>query len=148
MTEISPGVWEYTLEISDGESIQYKYTRGNWETVEDWGTITGLANREATIDWGVDGTQLIDNTGSTGDDSDKPVQLWHDPLVVSHTPAAGETDVAVDTNITVTWSLEMETSPMTDFTVQRGSSTVAGVFTYDSGTDTVTFDPTVDLIAG
>src|SRR5688572_17959947 len=114
MTEISPGVWEYTLELPDGESIQYKYTRGNWETVEDWGTITGLANREATIDWGTDGTQLIDDTATDweespdeGEDWHRAVQFWHDPLVVSHTPASDETDVAVDTNITVTWSLDM-----------------------------------------
>ena len=48
----------------DGTALEYKYTRGAWEHVEWWGSITSTANRHVTISYGTDGTQLVDNTST------------------------------------------------------------------------------------
>src|SRR5690606_20951917 len=34
MSLVSADTWELTLQILDGTSVEYKYTRGSWETVE------------------------------------------------------------------------------------------------------------------
>lgn len=146
MTETAPNVWEYTLDILDGTQLQYKFTRGSWETVESWGSIVALANRSATIEYGADGVQLIDNTATdwgNGSDSDKAVQYWRDPLVVSHYPEAGAVNVPVDTEISVTWSLSMTAD--TDFEVVGPEGVVSGAFVYDPDAWTVTFTPDAPL---
>lgn len=97
MTQVGPNLWEITLQFPDGLALEYKYTRGSWERVEWWGTITSVANRHVTINYGATGAQLVDNTATdwgNGSDDTKAVQYWRDPLVTATTPAAGSTVVA------------------------------------------------------
>jgi glycosidase len=151
MTQVagSPDLWEIALNIPDGTAGQYKYTRGSWEMVEQWGTITGLTNRQVAISYGSDGTQLVDDTATdwgSGPDDHKAVQHWRDPLIVSHTPQTAATDVALDTLITVTWSAAMDEA--TDFVVTGPSGEAAGSFSLDATGTILTFTPAAPLAKG
>jgi Glycosyl hydrolases family 31 TIM-barrel domain/Glycosyl hydrolase family 31 C-terminal domain/Domain of unknown function (DUF5110)/Starch binding domain/NPCBM-associated, NEW3 domain of alpha-galactosidase/Bacterial Ig-like domain len=99
MTNRGNGIWEATITVLDGTDIQYKYTRGTWETVEDWGSIVGTNNRSVTVDGGITQTMLVDDTSTDWGvpgvpDTHLAIQYWRDPLVVSTTPAAGSTGPA------------------------------------------------------
>jgi hypothetical protein len=88
MTNKGNGIWEATITVLDGTDIQYKYTRGTWETVEDWGSIVGTANRDVVVDGGIAHTMLVEDTatnwGAPGvPDDHKAIQYWRDPVVVS-----------------------------------------------------------------
>ena len=140
MTQVDDTTWTITLDILDGTSLQYKFTRGNWETVEATGSIVGLTNRELNISYGTDGTQAVDLTATdwgNGPDDTKAVQTWRDPIVVAHSPAADAVDIALDTAVSVEWSLEMELT--TSFTVSDANGAVAGTVTHDDVTNTTTF---------
>lgn len=142
----SPDLWEITLNIPDGTNGQYKYTRGSWDMVEQWGSITGLANRHVVISYGTGGAQLIDDTATdwgNGSDDHKAVQHWRDPLVIAHTPAADATDIALDAPITVTWSAPMDAA--TDFAVSGPAGLIAGTFSLDAEATTLAFVPAAPL---
>ncbi|MCS6826261.1 MAG: alpha amylase N-terminal ig-like domain-containing protein, partial [Caldilinea sp.] len=62
MTPVDERVWEYRATLKEGTRLQYKYTRGSWETVEQWGTITGFTNRRLTVVKGPDGTMVVVDT--------------------------------------------------------------------------------------
>lgn len=146
MTQIDATTWEYTLPLLDGLQLQYKYTRGSWDRVESWGSIVGLANRSTTIEYGTDGTQVIDNTATdwgNGDDSDKAVRFWRDPIVVDEFPAPDATLVPTDTQIVATWSVTMTAGTMFEVTGPAGM--VSGTFVNDDATQTTTFTPDVPL---
>jgi hypothetical protein len=151
LTEGVDGTWSGTFNIPDGTSLEYKYTRGSWETVENWGSITGLANRgPVLIQYGTDGTQTIDNTATTGPDSDQAVGNWRDPLVASFTPADDATDVDPATDVVVTWSRSMDTSAAS-MSVTGPGGAVGGNLAFSTNTvanDTYTFTPSSDLAAG
>lgn len=88
MQNAGGGIWTVTLQIPEGTKLQYKYTRGSWEKVESWGTITGFTNRHVTISYGADGKQLVDDTatdwGKPGPDDHRAIQKWVDlPLPTS-----------------------------------------------------------------
>ena len=88
MTNKGNGIWEAAVTVLDGTDIQYKYTRGSWETVEDWGAIVGTTNRDVVVDGGITQTMLVEDTatnwGAPGvPDDHKAIQFWRDPLVVS-----------------------------------------------------------------
>lgn len=107
-----PRVWEVTVPIQDGLTIPYKYTRGAWEMVENWGVLRGTENRSVTINYGTTGTQLVDNTaeGWSGDnepDRTKAVQFWRDPLVSATLPANGATVTNPSQVLTVTFSRDI-----------------------------------------
>ncbi len=147
MTDNGDGTWSRTFEIPDGTSFEWKYTRGNWETVEQWGSITGIANRgPITASYGSDGTMLVDNTATTGPDSLRAIGDWRDPLVVGHSPADGATDVPPSATISVDWSKAM--SAATSFSVSGPDGSVAGTFALSNGDRTVTFTPAAPLAAG
>ena len=80
MTEVEPGIWEVTLPVMEGTVVQYKYTRGSWETVESWGEITGTVNRSTTVTYGTAGTQLVDDTSTAPatPDAHEAVRAWFD----------------------------------------------------------------------
>ncbi|MCA9933056.1 MAG: Ig-like domain-containing protein, partial [Anaerolineales bacterium] len=148
MTQINDTTWELTLPLLDGTQLQYKYARGSWDTVESWGSITGLNNRSVTIDYGTDGTQLVDDTATdwgTGADIHKAVQFWRDPIVVDYAPAAGATAVSLDTAISVTWSITMTAD--TDFVVTGPAGVVSCTFANDDLTWTTVFTPDAPLEA-
>jgi len=98
MTNRGNGIWEATITVLDGTDIQYKYTRGTWETVEDWGSITGTVNRDVVVDGGITQTMLVDDTSTQWGvpgvpDNHLAIQYWRDPVVVS--TAATATTVTV-----------------------------------------------------
>jgi hypothetical protein len=149
MTKVNDTTWTHTMDILDGTQLQYKYTRGTWDRVESWGSIVSVNNRSVTINYGTDGTQLVDNTATdwgTGPDDEKAVQYWRDPIVVATGPADGAVDVPFDTAVTVTFSNPMQ--PGTTFAVEGPAGPITGTFAYDDVTRTVTFTPDADLSDG
>jgi len=70
------------------------------------------------------------------------------PTVVSTSPEANETGVAVGTAVSATFSEVMDESTITasSFTlVVQTMTSISGTISYDSGTNTATFTPSVDL---
>jgi hypothetical protein len=84
MHETSPHIWEITLGIPDGTQVNYKYTRGTYDYVEEWGSIKGFTNRVNSLvkpNSPTDLTQLFDDTATdwgNGPDDHKAVQNWRD----------------------------------------------------------------------
>jgi YD repeat-containing protein len=104
MTYRGDGIWEATVSILDGTDVQYKYTRGSWDTVEEWGSITGTNNRGVTVDGGVTHTMLVDDTSTAWSDPGIPdvhkaIRYWRDPLVVSTTATTGAVTVKFERDI-------------------------------------------------
>ncbi|MEU4245003.1 TIM-barrel domain-containing protein [Actinoplanes sp. NPDC026619] len=129
MTNRGNGIWESTITVLDGTDIQYKYTRGTWETVEDWGSITGTVNRGVTVDGGITQTMLIDDTstawGTGVPDDHLAIQYWRDPLVVSTTVTAAA--------VTVRFERDVQPTTGTDYT---GAITLTGPAGPIAGTTT------------
>jgi glycosidase len=155
MTDAGGGIWEATVEILDGTALEYKYTRGTWDRVEWWGSIVSTANRFATISYGTDGTQLIDDTSTAWDDTtipdgDKAVRYWRDPLVVSTSPAAGSSGAAPG-SITVTFERDIQPLAGEDYSssvvAERSGSAVAGS-TVETSAGVLTWTPAAPLVAG
>ena len=48
LTEVQPDVWEILLDLPGGTPIEYKFTRGDWGTVEKGPNGEELANRQYT----------------------------------------------------------------------------------------------------
>jgi hypothetical protein len=137
MTQVGPDTWETTLDLLDGVSVDYKYTRGSWETVEKEPDGNGeIPDRTLTVDYGSDGTQLVAVTAEN----------WRDPIVVAFSPADGATGVPPDAVITVSWNQAMPAD--TTFSVAGSGGPVSGTFAYDAGTQTVTFTPDGYLALG
>jgi hypothetical protein len=92
LTPVGDNLWEYTAKVQEGTRLQYKYTRGNWETVEQWGAISGMNNRQLQIIAGPDNSMLVDATatdwGAGGSDDHRAVETWRDPLVAATEPVA------------------------------------------------------------
>ncbi len=155
MTETPPGsyIWQITLGIPDGTPIQYKYTRGTYDYVEEWGSIKGFTNRVATVaaNSPTDLTQLFDDTSDTNpDDNHKAVQNWRDALVAGTVPASGASGAAP---AAITASFNWDVKPDgTDFSnaivVSLGGAPVAGTISHDSATQSLTFTPAAPLAAG
>ncbi len=147
MTYKGNNIWEATVSILDGTDVQYKYTRGTWETVEDWGSITGTNNRSMTVDGGITQTQLVNDTGTQWGqpgvpDNGQGIEFWRDPLVVSTaaTPAA------------VTVKFERDVQPTgADYsgsiTVTGPSGAVAGTVA-ETDPGTLVWTPSAALPAG
>ncbi len=85
MTDMGDGLWRWTTPVKEGTVLNYKYVRGDWTMVEQWGTIMGYTNRILEVTPGPDGTMLVDDTatdwGAEGADDRRGVQVWRDPLV-------------------------------------------------------------------
>jgi glycosidase len=136
MLNTGPNEWSITLDVLDGTALEYKFTRGSWETVEkEADGNEEIPNRTLTADFGSTGAQVISHT----------VLNWRDPLVVAHGLAPGRTPSPAHKLVTVTWSQAMP--PTTSFSVTgRGGAAVAGSFSYDAATRTVTFTPASPLM--
>jgi hypothetical protein len=155
MTETAPGshIWQITLPIPDGTPIQYKYTRGTYDYVEEWGTIRGFTNRVATVGANSpsDLTQLFDDTSdSNPNDNHKAVQNWRDALVIATNPANGSSGAALP-GIAVTFNWDVKPDG-TDFSnaiaVTLGGSAVAGTISHDAANNTLVFTPTAAFTPG
>ncbi|HEX5591381.1 MAG TPA: alpha-amylase family glycosyl hydrolase [Candidatus Limnocylindrales bacterium] len=145
MTEVGGGIWEVTLQILDGTSLEYKYTRGTWEMVEWWGSIVGTANRHATISYGLTGEQLVDDTATdwgSGPDEDKAVQAWRDPLVVSAAGSAAGVVVTFERNI------QPESADYASSIVVTLGGTAVGGTTAETSDGVLTWTPAAALAAG
>ncbi len=141
-------IWTYSTDFLDGTTVQYKFVRGAWERVEEWGSITGTVNRHVTISYGTTGTQLVDNTSTDwagpGIDDAKAVQYWRDPLVKSTTGSASSVVVTFERNVLPTGA---------DFSgsiaVSKGGSAVTGTVAPATGsTGTLTWTPSASLTSG
>ncbi|HQE92394.1 MAG TPA: alpha-amylase family glycosyl hydrolase [Anaerolineae bacterium] len=81
ITRLDANTWAYTVTVGEETALQYKYTRGSWDVVENWGTIVGTENRHLTTSYGAGGVMLVEDV----------VYNWRDPLVVEHYPEADAT---------------------------------------------------------
>ena len=154
MTNEGGGIWQTTVTITDGTDVQYKYTRGSWNTVENWGSIAGTINRDVTINGGATGTMLVDDTSTawsdaTIPDDHKAPQFWRDPLVVATTPADGSTGAA-PAAVTITFHGDIEPTGADyseSVTATLNNTAVAGTTT-KTAPGVLTWQPTVPLPAG
>jgi alpha-glucosidase len=155
MHETAPGshIWEITLPIPDGAQIQYKYTRGTYDYVEEWGSIKGFTNRVAAVTPAspTNLTQLFDDTSdSNPDDNHKAVQNWRDPLVSATSPAAGAAGAA-PAAITVDFNWDVK-SDGADFStavvVTKAGAVVAGTVSHSPSSPYLSFTPSAPLTAG
>ena len=153
MTQVSPGIWQITLPIPEGSPVQYKYTRGTYDYVEEWGSIAGFTNRVATVtaNSGADLTRLFDDTSdSINDDNHKAVQNWRDALVKTVSPLNGAS-VAASISVTVTfnWDVKPETVDFSNgIVLQLGAAQISGTVTHNAANQSLTFVPTTALAAG
>ncbi len=155
MTETAVGshIWQITLAIPDGTPIQYKYTRGTYDYVEEWGTIRGFTNRVATVaaNSPTDLAQLFDDTSDTiADDNHKAVQNWRDALVTSTTPANGAS-VTAPAGIVVTFNWDVTPDGASfdnSIVVMMGATAVAGTISHASATQSLTFAPAAAFAPG
>lgn len=148
MAETAPGshIWQITLGIPDGTPIQYKYTRGTYDYVEEWGTITGITNRVASVKGNSlsDLTQLFDDTSDTNpDDNHKAVQNWRDALV------KGTSATAASVKVTFNWDVKSDGSDLSNaIVVSKGGTSVAGTVSHDGATQSLTFTPAAPFTSG
>jgi hypothetical protein len=152
MTPAGDNLWEFTATLQEGTSLLYKYTRGSWETVEQWGAISGFGNRSLTVVNSPDGTMLVEDTatdwGADGPDDHRAIQAWRDPLVAAVTPAPESSGPAPDA-ITVAFAISVQPSgsaPVIAVTAADGAE-VAGTVER-SGGNTFVFTPAAPLAPG
>jgi hypothetical protein len=155
MHETAPGskIWEITLGIPDGAQIQYKYTRGTYDYVEEWGTIVGFTNRVASVTpvSASNLTQLFDDTSDVNpDDNHRAVQNWRDALVTATSPAAGSSGGApASVSVSFNWDVKSDGADLgTAITVTRAGSAVAGAVSHGASNPYLTWTPAGPLAAG
>jgi len=133
ITRLDATTWAYTVTIPEETILQYKFTRGSWDVVENWGDLVGETNRHLTVVYGDDGTMLVEDV----------VYNWRDPLVVEHYPVAGATTWNIAQPV---WALisrpidPARVTPATFVVEQAGDGVVPGTL----GVQTTTFDPYPD----
>ena len=115
-TQLDATTWAYTATAKDGLAVQYKFTRGSWDTVENWGTLVGEANRNLTVAYGETGVMLVGDV----------VYNWRDPLVVNHFPGADATtwNTALPINALVSRPINPANVDATTFVVADADGTV------------------------
>jgi len=134
LTKVDDSTFTVTLNILDGSAIEYKYARGSWDTVEkEIDGNTEISNRTATVSYGTDGTQTIEDT----------VANWRDPIVVDYSPLDMSTQITVTSLISVQWNQAMPDNSTFEITSTVG--TVTGTFGYQASTFTVVYTPTHGL---
>ena len=140
MTKVDATHWTETVTVADGTHLQYKYTRcTSWNVVEWWGSITGTANRQLDINYGVNGIQTVNDD----------VANWRDPIVIDKSPLPGATGVAHTAVITASWSRPIEPATLVaGFKVASAKGPVAGTTGFISSTYgyVSVFTPTKPLV--
>ncbi|HWQ15163.1 MAG TPA: alpha-amylase family glycosyl hydrolase [Roseiflexaceae bacterium] len=62
LTRVDATHWAITLTGKETTQIEYKYTLGDWEHVEKGASCDELANRQLTLTYGANGTQVVNDT--------------------------------------------------------------------------------------
>jgi len=153
LTKIGAHTWRYDVTTDEGLQLEYKYTRGTWDVVENWGTLVGTNNRSLTTDYGTTGVMTVTNT----------VHNWRDVLPMATYPTNGATDWEPTHPISVTFNRELNTSLITTGTFlleQLARTPLPGTFSFSTFTEPYTdpdlgdgiitgtlllFDPDADL---
>lgn len=139
MTQTGPNTWQITFDILDTNSIEYKYTRGDWNRVEKIADGNGeITNRTLTANYGVTGTQTRNDT----------IANWRDPLVVSTNPANGATGVPTGSTIQIVWNQDLPVDINSCVTVTGPLGAVSGTWAFDAPSNTSTFTPSALLAIG
>jgi hypothetical protein len=129
--------WTKTVEILDGTGLEFKFTRGSWDTVMKGADGNEeLANLMLTVDYGTDGTQLYQYT----------VLNWRDPLVTSVQPLDGATEVPQETTVITYWSQSMASDAC--FSLAGPAGEVSGTCIYNDATKAIIFTPDTPLTPG
>ncbi len=146
MTKAGENLWEWSALVKAGSVLQYKYTRGSWETVEQWGAISGLSNRILAVTGGANGSLLVDDTatdwGAGGPDDRRAAQTWRDPLVTGVDATRALVTVHFSSPVAPVGSLA-EVVTVTDASGQRVAGEVA-----QNGDASFVFTPTGTLTPG
>ena len=100
ITRLGVHEWGYDTTAAEGTALNYKYTRGSWDVVENWGTLVGLTNRQLTVSYGATGVLTVTDT----------VHNWRDPLVVATYPEEGALAWNVTRPISATFNRELQTT--------------------------------------
>lgn len=118
LTQINATTWQYTASALEGTALEYKFTRGEWDKVEWWGTVVGLENRHLTVAYGANGTQNVDDT----------VLNWRDLLVVDYTPSVGVINGPfTEVEVIFNRPIQTDTVDYTDFSITKSDGvTVTG----------------------
>lgn len=59
MTRVDASTWSITLPFTEGDTPQYKFTRGSWEAVEKDSACGEIPNRTITVTHGPEGAQEV-----------------------------------------------------------------------------------------
>lgn len=133
LTQISPTLWEVTLNFNEGDELSFNFRRDG---------DTDLEEAEADGYTSVLRSYTVPTNGGVPVVLPLTVANWEDLLLVSISPADGETDVAVGSNVVATFNKTVDSS--STFVVEDSAlATVSGVFSVSG--DTVTFNPDSDL---
>ena len=62
MTRVNATLWTITLTGKEGTQLEYKYALEDWEHGEKGATCDELSNRTLTLDYGLTGTQTVNDT--------------------------------------------------------------------------------------
>jgi hypothetical protein len=62
LTRVDATHWTITFTGLEGTQLEYKYTLGDWEHVEKDAACGEIANRQLTLSYGTDGTQVVNDT--------------------------------------------------------------------------------------
>ncbi|MDF1520599.1 MAG: alpha-amylase family glycosyl hydrolase [Brevefilum sp.] len=137
LSHVDATTWTKTIDILDGTSLEFKFTRGNWETVMKGADGNEeLSNLTLMVDYGDEGTQLYEYT----------VLNWRDPIVVDVAPMDGAVDVPVDAGVVTYWSQSMD--PSACFTLADSEGDVPGTCSYNDSDHSITFIPDLPLKGG
>lgn len=148
MTQTAPGIWQITLDFPDGQAIQYKYTRGTYDYVEEWGSIAGFTNRTVTIHSTSPSNlnlTIDDTSDTTSDDNHHSVKNWRDAIVTGKVASASGVTVSFN------WAVNPETGKTLNDTVvvtTSGGAAIAGTVAYGSDHTTLVFTPSAPLATG
>jgi hypothetical protein len=62
LTRVDATHWRFVADGFEGTQLEYKYTLGDWEHVEKGSVCDELGNRQATLTFGANGNQTVDDT--------------------------------------------------------------------------------------
>lgn len=78
MMRVDSNLWEIQLSLPEGSTVEYKYTRGSWETVEKGQDGEEITNRCFITNGAQDSSLVVNDT----------VQQWSNPLTLTRQSVA------------------------------------------------------------